>query len=465
MSLIQLLRILIARRLILFGAMALCLVVAIAVGLILPARYPATARIMMDNFKPDPVTGQMINANSMRTFVRTQLELIKDYRIIGEAVDELGMASNPQLLATWQSETGGVGDFRRWISDRISQGVEVNMVENSNILAITYEAPNPEIARRTVNALRNAYIENSLRLRTDSAGRTAEWYREQANRALKALEAAEAEKTKFEQDNGIVMTSAGEAETVKLSSLQAALTAARSTQSVQQFEAMRQSTTSGVVEQLKVQLATLNDTIEQASERLGTQHPTYVAMLARREQLERQLAREQAAARQAGAQQLGASRSGIAQLESEYEQQRAKVFAMKDKLDKLNQLAGEVMMRRMQYEQAAKRTGELQLEANVSDSGLIVLGDATVSPKPSFPNWPIILGLGAGAGLALGLVMGMLVELMNRRVRGAEDLSLAARVPVFAVIADRRRPEWQQTLKRLLTRGKSGPAIGLQPAQ
>jgi capsular polysaccharide biosynthesis protein len=137
---------------------------------------------------------------------------------------------------------------------------------------------------------------------------------------------------------------------------------------------------------------------------------------------------------------------------------------MKERLDKLNQMVSEVQLRRQQYEQAAKRTGELQLESNVADSGLIVLGDATVTNRPSFPNWPLIFGLAAGAGLALGLVMSLLVELLNRRVRGAEDLSLAARVPVFAVIADRKRPEWQQLIKRILTRGKSNQ-VGWQPAQ
>jgi polysaccharide biosynthesis transport protein len=464
MSLIQLLRILFARRSILMGCLMACLVVAVLVGLILPARYPATARVMMDNFKPDPVTGTMMNMGGLRTFTRTQVELIKDYRIAGDAVDKLGMTNNPELLASWQSATGGNGDFRRWLSDRIVQSVQVNLVEGSNILAITYEAPNPDVAKRTANALRDSYIDNALRLRTEGAGRTAEWYRQQADRALQALEAAEATKTKFEQDNGIVMTAAGEAESVKLASLQSALTTARSNQSVQQFEAVRQSTTSVVVEQLKVQLATLNDQIEQASERLGIQHPTYIAMLARRGQLERQLGREQAEARQAGAQQMGASRSGIAQLESEYESQRAKVFAMKDKLDRLTQLLSEVNLRRQQYEQAAKRTGELQLESNVADAGLIVLGDATVATTPSFPNWPLIVGLAVGAGLALGLVMSLLVELLNRRVRGAEDLAFAAGVPVFSVIGDRRRPQWQQTLKRLLTRGKSN-SVGWQPAQ
>ena len=464
MSIIQLLRILVARRWIVFGCMILSLIVAGAVGKILPARYPATARVLMDNFKPDPVTGTMMNAAGLRSFTRTQIELIKDYRIAGEAVDKLGLANNPDLLAQWQSSTGGNGDFRRWIADRIIESTQVDLVENSNIMALSYEASNPEVARRTVNALREAYIENSLKFRTDSAGRTAEWYREQANRALKALEAAEAAKTKFEQDNGIVMTASGEAETVKLASLQAALTAARSNESVQQFEAVRQSTTSGVVDTLKVQLATLNDQIEMASERLGVQHPTYLAMQSRRQQLERQLVREQAVARQAGAAQLGASRSSIAQVEAAYEQQRSRVFAMKVQLDKLNQLVSEVLLRRAQYEQAAKRTADLQLESNVADAGLIVLGDATVAGRPSFPNWPLIIGLAAGAGLALGIVMGLFVELVNRRVRGSEDLSYAARVPVFAVIAERRKPQWHQFIKRIVSRS-SGTPSGMQPAQ
>ncbi len=464
MSLIQLIRILVARRLLLALAVLLALTVGVGVGSLLPPRYPATARVLMDNFKPDPVTGTVLNASGIKMFIRTQLELIKDYRVAGEAVDRLGLTSNANLLATWQAETGGYGDFRRWLADRIVNNVQVTQIENSNIMEITYEAGVPEVARRTVNALRDAYIENSLKFRTDSAGRTAEWYREQATRALRALEAAEALKTKFEQENGIVMTANGEAETVKLASLQAALTEARSNAGIQTFEAVRQSTSSSVVDQLKVQLATLNDLIEQSSERLGTQHPTYLAMLARRTQLERQLAREQAVARSAGAAQLGASRGGLAQLESEYEAQRAKVFAMKEKLDKLGQLTGEVSLRRQQYEQAAKRTGELQLESNVADSGLVVLGDAIVSPDPTFPNWPLILALALGIGLAAGVLTALLVELLNRRVRGAEDLAFAARVPVLAVIADHQQPEWRRLLKRLLVRRSAG-ADQFQPAQ
>jgi polysaccharide biosynthesis transport protein len=71
MSIIQLLRILVARRWIVLGCTVLALIVAGAVGKILPARFPATARVLMDNFKPDPVTGTMMNAAGLRSFTRT----------------------------------------------------------------------------------------------------------------------------------------------------------------------------------------------------------------------------------------------------------------------------------------------------------------------------------------------------------------------------------------------------------
>jgi len=62
------------------------------------------------------------------------------------------------------------------------------------------------------------------------------------------------------------------------------------------------------------------------------------------------------------------------------------------------------------------------------------------------------------------VLMALLVELLNRRVRGVEDLAFAARVPVFAVVAENRQPEWRRVVKRLLSRGGRG-ADQFQPAQ
>lgn len=465
MSPIQFLRILMARRWIILATLVTCVVVALGVASVLPERYPAKARVLLDIIKPDPVTGQMISGGFARGYTKTQIELIQDYRVAGDVVDKLGWAQNPAVVASWQSETGGNGDLRRWGAQRIINATSANIVEGSNILEITYEAPNPDVAKTIVSLLREAYIDASLRFRTDSAGRTADWYLEQADRAQRALATAETAKSKFEQANGIVMTPGGtEAESTKLAGLQAAVLSARGSEGSQQFQATMQATTSNVVDQLKIQLATLNDQMEQAAEKLGIEHPTYKAMISRRNLLNSQLSKETAAARSAGAAQSGSSRQSVAGLQAEYDAQKAKVLGMKDKLDQLAQLQRDVDLRRSQYEKAAARTADLRLEANVSESGLVVLGDAIGSSTPSFPNWPQIGGLSVAFGLALGIALAVLTELLARRIRGSEDLSFASKAPVLAVIADAAPTPWRDRLRRLLSR--RGPAdSGLQPAQ
>ena len=464
MSLIQFLRILMARRWIIIGSLLTCVVVALGVAKTLPERFPARARVILDILKPDPVTGQVLGGRDARGYVKTQIELIQDYRVAGDVVDKLGWPQNPAVIASWQASTGGVGDLRRWAAQRIIDNTKADLVEGSNILEITYEAPDPVVAKTAVSLLRDAYIDANLRFRTDSAGRTADWYFEQAERAQKALAAAETAKSKFEQDNGLVMNGGVEAESATLSGLQQALLTARGGQGAQQFEASRQATSSGVVDQLKMQLSTLNDQMGQAAEKLGIQHPTYQAMIARRSMLTSQLGKESAAARAAGAVQSGMSRKSVTDLESEYAAQKAKVLGMKGKLDQLAQLQREVELRRDQYEKSAARTADLRLQANVSESGLVILGDAIGTTTPSFPNWPQITALSVAFGFALGVALAIFTELLARRIRGSEDLSFAAKAPVLAVIADVAPSPWRDRIRKFLSRRRLTPS-SWQPAQ
>lgn len=465
MNLVQFLRILIARRWIIFISLVTCVVVALAVAKSLPERYNASARIVLDIVKPDPVTGQMLGGPAMRSYVKTQTELIQDYRVAGDVVDRAGWMQNPSVIAAWQAETGGSGDMRRWAAQRIIDSTKAGMVETSNILEITYQGQNPVVAKTIVSLLREAYIDSSLRFKTDSAGQTADWYREQSDRALKTLNAAETAKARFEQANGIIMGPANvEAESAKLDYLQSALTSARAGAGDKEFEAVRQSTTSPVVDQLKVQLATLNDQIEQAGERLGSEHPTYKAMVSRRATLNSEIARESASTRAAAAAQSGASRRSVASLEASYTAQKALVLGMKDKLNELSQMQGEIDLRRRQYESAAQKTADLRLQANLSESGLVVLGDAIAGGKPSFPNWPLILGAATGFGLVLGIVVALITELLARRVRGPEDLAFAGKSQVLAVISEYESTPWVDRMRRRFL-GKRKSAPDWQPAQ
>lgn len=462
MSFIQFLRILMARRWIILGSLVGCTVLALGIASRLPQRYPATARVLLDVIKPDPVTGAVIATQFVRGYTKTQIELIQDYRVAGDVVDRRGTVNDPKVIARWQDETDGTMDIRRWQAQRIIDRTSAKIVEGSNILEITYEAANPELARSTVGLIRDAYIDASLRFRTDAAGRTADWYRQQADKAQVALVTAETAKSNFERTNGLVTGAGGvDAETTKLQGLQSALLAARGSAGQQEFAAAQTASTSGMAETLKMQLATADDQLQQAGERLGTSHPTYQALIQRKQLLQRQLSSEMASARGSSGGGAGASRRAVAELDAEYRAQKALVLGMKDKLDQLGALQREVELRRSQYEKAAERTADLKLQADVNESGLVPLGDPVGSGTPSFPKIPFIGMLAVLGGLVLGLAAAISTELLGRRVRGSEDLAAATRVPVLAVIAGTQPSPIRTWLRSKLSR--SGAA--LVPAQ
>ena len=69
----------------------------------------------------------------------------------------------------------------------------------------------------------------------------------------------------------------------------------------------------------------------------------------------------------------------------------------------------------------------------IGDTGLTIMGPAAVPQKPKFPNKTLMLGGSLGLGLASGVLIGLILELLGRRVRGAEDLQSTG-VAVLAVI-------------------------------
>jgi uncharacterized protein involved in exopolysaccharide biosynthesis len=95
MSIIQFFRILWSKRILIAATTFGCLFTALLVAWILPPRYVATSRVMLDIVKPDPITGEAISSQWARAFVKTQVELIRDYRVAGKVADAAGWMKSP----------------------------------------------------------------------------------------------------------------------------------------------------------------------------------------------------------------------------------------------------------------------------------------------------------------------------------------------------------------------------------
>jgi uncharacterized protein involved in exopolysaccharide biosynthesis len=415
MSLIQFFRILWARRIIIIVSVLACCGAAFIGGKIIPARFTAASRVMLDIVKPDPVTGEIISSGFARAYMRTQIELIRDYRIAGRAADSMEWTSSPVLAAQYAARPASdKRDFRRWLAQRIIDGTTVNMIEGSNILEISYTTANAENAAKVADALRRAYVDQALASKRDDASANSAWFRKQAERIRGDLKLAETRKSDFERANGIVLDATNtDEESKRLSALAGASSASP-------------AVIGGMAAPNPVagQLAQIDAAIASTEKVLGPNHPDLQNMR-----------RQRAAIAAAGAQAsrvVGGGASGPS-LASQYGAQQAKVLAQRGKVDEARQLATDVDVLRDQYLKTSARAADLQQQGESSESGLTMLGNATPPSSPSFPNWPLLIFGSLGLGSAIGILVALMAELLGRRVRGVEDLR-QEKVPVLGMM-------------------------------
>jgi polysaccharide biosynthesis transport protein len=445
-SLIQFFQILWARRVIVLAALLSCVIAAAITSELLPERYTGRSRVMLDVVKPDPVTGQMLGSQFLRAYTRTQIELIKDYQVAEPVVDRLGWASNPAIVQSYQNSVESQSeDIRHWLAREIIRNTDADLIEASNIMEITFKSSNPDTARRIATVLRDAYVDVSLQLRREAAGKTADWYQQQREDAQRLVESAEAERAKFAKEHGIVLNAQNmDLESARLDALSAqSATAAGLGASGQ----IRMPATAGPAQ---MQLAQNEQQIAQAGQTLGPNHPTFQALIRQRTVLEAAAARERAASGGVG------GGNPAAAINSAYNQQKALVLARSPDIDRIQQMTRDIEQKRQELSKIEDRAGELRLSANVSETGLTPMGTATAGEKPDFPNKPLIIIAATGFGLILGICLALLVELLGRRIRTAGDLETSAGAPVLAEVHLELPDQPRRWLPSL---GRSHPAL------
>jgi polysaccharide biosynthesis transport protein len=441
MGLIQYARMMWARRaLIIFSTLGVFFA-AMVVSLALPPVYEAKSRVMINILRPDPVTGQAFNAQAAKAFLSAQIELVRDYRVAGKVVDVFGWANDPQFAEEYRSRSkDDRRDFRRWLAQQIIENTRVNLIDNSNILQITYRANSANTARMAADTIRDAYVEQTLAFRREDTAKTAEWFKSQAQKLSGDLAIAERTKAEFEQKNGIVLQENNtDIESEKLKAIASAASVPVPSLSLPSMP-----------NPALAQLAQIDAQIAQMSEQLGPNHPQLVAIKQQRSAI----ARAAASAQRLG----GGSGGGAATTAAMLDAQTRKVLAQRGLVGEAQRLATEITLLRDHYQKVAARSSELEQQAQSSETGVTLLGGAVAPEDPVSPNRLLIALGGLAAGLGLSVVLALALEMLNRKVRGVEDLTstdlpfVATMHPGAAAVPNRNLWYWLGLTSKKLER-------------
>jgi chain length determinant protein EpsF len=445
MNLQQLLLILKARWRIAAYALVITISVTVALSLLLPAQYTASTDIVLDVKSPDPIAGVAMPALAMPGYMATQVDIINSDRVAYRAIRLLHLDQNPNVIDQWREDTDGKGTVLAWLADGLQKKLDVKPSMQSNVISIKYKAPDPAFAAALANAFAQAYIDTTIDLRVEPARNYALWFEKQSKELREKLEGAKQRLSEYQQKTGVVATDERlDSENQRLNELQGQLVLAQA-QSADASSKQRSGGTdqlpevmqSGLIQQLKADIARLDSKLQEAAGNLGRNHPQYQRTEAELSTLRQRLAEETQRIVSSVGTNSQISRGKVAEL-------RTAIDAQKKRIAQLRQGSGEAMVLQQEVESTqraldaiSQRYTQTNLESQTTQTNVSILSPAEPPIDPSFPKMVLNIALAIFLGTLLGLGAALAMEMIDRRVRSRDDLEQALNLPVLAELGAR----------------------------
>lgn len=423
---------------------ALTVVVAFVVSISLPKQYSAETTLLLD-VKSDPLLATLMPNLTTPAFMATQAEILRSDRVASRVVKMLGLAQNPQAVAQWREATQGRVPIETYFGDILERGLLVETGRTSAVMNLTFTGNDPKFAAAAANTFARAYIDLTVELRVGPAREFASFFDERLKKLREELDAAQAKLSAFQQKRGIVVSGERvDQEFMRLTALESALATAiaesaetTSRQRNTGSETSADVSQSMAVQGLRSELARAETRLVEVSSTYGPNHPVRIELSTRIAELKQQIAVEMRRVSGTTASLSRIASQKIGELRSMVEAQQRTVLSMRQQRDEANVLLREVETAQRAFDAVAQRRAQLANESQAEQPAARVLSPATEPLTHSKPNIKKNLAAAVIVGLAGGLAVAFLLELLDRRVRSSEDLYNAEGVPVLGVMSAR----------------------------
>ena len=444
MNLFQFLLILKARYKVILITFLITVSTATVVTLFMPKTYTATTSMLLNYKGMDPVTGMVLPAQLMPGYMATQNDIIQSRNIALKVVTQLGLDKSEQAQAMFLKSTKGVGDIKNWLANLLLAKLVVTPSKESSVLEINFSSEDPNFATVVANSFAENYQQTSTQLKVAPAQQAAGYFGQQIKSLRDDLEQAQSRLSAYQQEKGITNPEQSlDIENMRLNELSGQLSAVQvasidsQSRSANAHRSALDSTdiaSSPTIQALKSQSTTADAKLAELGQRLGRNHPAYKAAETEALKIKSQLTEEA----QRLSTSIGNSASINAQRESELraqvEAQKKKVLSLNRLRDEMGVLEKDVEVAKRAMDAVTQRYNQTSVEGQSNQSDIAILNPAIPPTSPSKPKVFLNIALGAFVGLILGIGFGLFAELLDRRVRGRDDISAILGVPVFAVI-------------------------------
>ncbi len=480
------LRVLIKRKWIVIGTLALIFGAALVATLRITPIYDAVGSIAIN--KPDPILQNLRDSANSGSDYYDPTDLDTEVRILRS--DLLALQVIKQLNLDQMPEFGGHGAQSSTSLELTTDALEpdsaranallgafkgnlrVVLEPNTRIIDIHYRSPNKELAARVVNTLANTYIEQNFKTRFESTMQASDWLSRQLVDLQMKVETSQEKLVRYQKEHQILgIDDKQNITTAKLDELNKELTMAESERmqkesvfrlaesgdtesaaAVSDGSAQGKSSenTSVLLERLQEQKADLKIQIAQFSTQFGPAYPKLAQLNNQVQEIDAQVQNEikKVAGRLRGDYLAALQRENML---------RAALEVQKQQENKLNESAIEYSLlkrdfetNRTLYEGLLQKLKEAGVTAGLRSNNIRPVDIARTPGSPAEPNIPRNLGFALVLGLTSGVGLAFLLEGVDNTVRTPEQAQAISGLPSLGMI-----PLGSKTLSEGNARGLS----------
>jgi succinoglycan biosynthesis transport protein ExoP len=413
----------------------------IAISLVLPPRYEASATLVLDIGNVDPVRGQEVfkPAGSVSTYQATQIDVLKSEEVARGALRSLGVTKQQEWIDKWRQLSGGQGDFEAWLSGELLRKLAIVPSRDSNALTLSYTSQDREFSAALVNAIVKSYMDTTLQMRAVPARQFNAFFEERAKPLRQALEQAKSRLSDYEhsQDEDIESRRLAEL-TTQLVALQDEATGAsdRQKQAAKGADRMREVRNDPEVMALMAELAQEEGGLAKLKTEFGERHPTVVQAQRAIAELRGRLSASMGRAATTFAVPVKANEARLAEVRSAIERQRAIVLKRRSQRNAAAVLLRDVDNAQKAYDAVLQRASQTSLEAaSTTQTNVSVVKWAT---PPAFASSMLLVNLIVATllGPLLAIATALLQESRDRRLRTFEDVTRLLKQPLLLALPD-----------------------------
>ncbi len=433
--------------------------------------YKSSSTLVIESSQPNvPVFEGLYDIDlSDKDGLQTQLEILKSRELAEDVVTRLNLMDEPEFNGFLPPHPRSIaGLYRRYMGEveiaqqeprlvdvvaKIRSKLTVSLVRKTQLLTVSFESFDPDLAAKVSNAYVSAYVDRHQRLIREKSDKAESWMAERLV-ALKAkLDESENKLIAFKEKhelvsiNGDVTSISAKELTIASNKLLDArreleekkteyaqlerLSAGRNNESLETLPVILKNP---VITTFKIERSKAQRSLRELSNRYGEKHPKVLKASTRLNTAQDAIDLEILGIVASAKKEFELAKINVGQMDATVNDLKSSINVLSKKSYVLQQYQREAEANRKLYDSFFTRIKSSDEAQSFENTYARVIDHAFPAASPAKPKKALVLALGGILGAALGLLLAFAREQFSDTISGIEDLEKRIKLPLLGAV-------------------------------